>query len=314
MPDKKTLRRILGTGLKTATGLLAGDLKTAQEEEERRREANEDILATLLGYARVDQSKAAAELSRARTESILEPAEDILSLSKVKGQAAQTALEAGDISVAQLLGVGTDQPKNITGQPSFDKLVDERIKTTDEQRKNQASMIINSFPQYFEDDDGNLIPRFATATPEELIEHVRASIPETTTEGKGPFGIGSLIGQTRDIVNPEFEGAKNILSQIGVTPRYEVPQGAEATALFDSTQAARQDPTIAATLKVLGGGDAGQEQVGQVPSGQPTQDEVMHGIGQLSPEEIANYDWDKLQATYPYLDIDLIKLAFAPAE
>jgi hypothetical protein len=71
MPN--AIKRFLRTGLKSASGVLGADQRALLDEETAQRQRNQDMIASILGYSRLDQSMAATEESRARTEQIQNP-------------------------------------------------------------------------------------------------------------------------------------------------------------------------------------------------------------------------------------------------
>jgi hypothetical protein len=292
----RTLRRILSTGLRSASGALGAQIKAAQDLEEKRKQTNKENLDALLGQALYDERQA-------RTEALRNPAPKIPKTGTMVPLGASGYLYnnlTGAVSqlppdVLAALGAAEDRKKdkNITGIGDFTDIVASRKKETEATRKTAKQKIIDSFPDLFIDpEDGKPIEGLDSKTPEELVAYIKQQIPQNIEQGASQFWHPTTWGSKETVPNPQYDQMNQILGGINIPASYQAPVGQGAVALQDSIQAARTNPETAGAL--LGGVSQPSMQLDHVPS----VDEFAAILKQQAAAGKA-IDWEQITADFP---------------
>jgi len=235
MANKNLLRNIVRGGISGARGSFRGDILAAQDKESARQQRNDEIRQALLDQS--SQQLTQARIGQANRTN--QPKEVNLTESQVF---AQLLRDDPDEYVRIKTAIKTPKrPTNITGAPSFNKLLQDREKDVESERDRAAITLQGMFPELL----GEGTAAETAQTPEQLGDIVRGGLPDSVTVDQPGLSLNPFA-DNETIRNPRLESLDSLLALL--PEAFQFPTGEEATALAGSTEAARQDPAVLSAL------------------------------------------------------------------
>jgi len=238
MANKNLLRNIVRGGISGARGSFRGDILAAQDKESARQQRNDEIRQALLDQS--SQQLTQARIGQANRTN--QPKEVNLTESQVFAQLLRDDPdEYVRIKTAIKTPTTEKRPTNITGAPSFNKLLQDREKDVESERDRAAITFQGMFPELL----GEGTAAETAQTPEQLGDIVRGGLPDSVTVDQPGLSLNPFA-DNETIRNPRLESLDSLLALL--PEAFQFPTGEEATALAGSTEAARQDPAVLSAL------------------------------------------------------------------
>ncbi len=247
MAISKTLRRALRTGFRSGSAVLTGQREGAQAEEERQRQINQDELASMLGLSLEDKrQEEIKKLRRGPTpreptgsdfQLVFDEKGEGFRVNKITGESFPIETDEGILTKETKAKTDKRLP-NITGAPSFNKVVSDRAKEVaklqDEFDKKRAGLTELLLEET--DVEGTL----NVATPHTVQGRGLQFDKKLQTDDK----VGAAFN-VQD--NPVMEAILTAMEAMGARP--EDFKVADPGALQDSTERARQDVNVLEALR-----------------------------------------------------------------